>query len=201
MKEFVIEGQKSYWGDKCSDKFRKPSADRPQAGDRGPVRVPRAACWTHLPARHGRRFRDRAAARHVDVRPAALLAALLRGTGNRDGALAGDRPAHLGGGHRAGGGASPAIRCRWRTAMCRRWWTAGVDYVWLPNDGGCRRRRRATAARRTTARGTRRCRGCCNRRRALEPHAAQVPDRPPCISSWVRRRSRRRWRRRCGGWA
>jgi predicted CoA-substrate-specific enzyme activase len=26
MKEFVIEGQKSYWGDKCSDKFRKPSA-------------------------------------------------------------------------------------------------------------------------------------------------------------------------------
>jgi predicted CoA-substrate-specific enzyme activase len=26
MKEFVIDGQKSYWGDKCSDKFRKPSA-------------------------------------------------------------------------------------------------------------------------------------------------------------------------------
>jgi predicted CoA-substrate-specific enzyme activase len=26
MKEFNIEGQKSYWGDKCSDKFRKPSA-------------------------------------------------------------------------------------------------------------------------------------------------------------------------------
>jgi predicted CoA-substrate-specific enzyme activase len=26
MKEFVIEGHKSYWGDKCSDKFRKPSA-------------------------------------------------------------------------------------------------------------------------------------------------------------------------------
>jgi predicted CoA-substrate-specific enzyme activase len=25
MKEFVIEGQKSYWGDKCSDKFRKRS--------------------------------------------------------------------------------------------------------------------------------------------------------------------------------
>ncbi len=25
MKEFVIEGQKSFWGDKCSDKFRKPS--------------------------------------------------------------------------------------------------------------------------------------------------------------------------------
>jgi predicted CoA-substrate-specific enzyme activase len=26
MKEFVIEGQRSYWGDKCSDKFRKPAA-------------------------------------------------------------------------------------------------------------------------------------------------------------------------------
>jgi predicted nucleotide-binding protein (sugar kinase/HSP70/actin superfamily) len=26
MKEFTVEGQKTYWGDKCSDKFRKPSA-------------------------------------------------------------------------------------------------------------------------------------------------------------------------------
>ncbi len=26
IKEFIIEGQKSYWGDKCSDRFRKPSA-------------------------------------------------------------------------------------------------------------------------------------------------------------------------------
>jgi predicted nucleotide-binding protein (sugar kinase/HSP70/actin superfamily) len=25
IKEFTVEGQKSYWGDKCSDKFRKPS--------------------------------------------------------------------------------------------------------------------------------------------------------------------------------
>jgi predicted CoA-substrate-specific enzyme activase len=25
IKEFTIQGQKSYWGDKCSDKFRKPS--------------------------------------------------------------------------------------------------------------------------------------------------------------------------------
>jgi predicted CoA-substrate-specific enzyme activase len=35
MKEFVIEGQKSYWGDKCSDKFRKRShTDRqPVIGD------------------------------------------------------------------------------------------------------------------------------------------------------------------------
>ncbi|HTM89634.1 MAG TPA: acyl-CoA dehydratase activase [Terriglobales bacterium] len=32
MKEFVIEGQRSFWGDKCSDKFRK----RPR-GDRQPV--------------------------------------------------------------------------------------------------------------------------------------------------------------------
>jgi predicted CoA-substrate-specific enzyme activase len=32
MKEFVVAGQRSYWGDKCSDKFRK----RPR-GDRKPV--------------------------------------------------------------------------------------------------------------------------------------------------------------------
>ena len=32
IKEYTIEGNKSYWGDKCSDKFRKPSAT-----DRKPV--------------------------------------------------------------------------------------------------------------------------------------------------------------------
>ncbi len=32
MKEFVIEGQKTYWGDKCSDKFRKRTRT-----DHGPV--------------------------------------------------------------------------------------------------------------------------------------------------------------------
>ena len=32
IKEYTIEGAKSYWGDKCSDKFRKPSAT-----DRKPV--------------------------------------------------------------------------------------------------------------------------------------------------------------------
>jgi predicted CoA-substrate-specific enzyme activase len=60
IKEFTIEGQKSYWGDKCSDKFRKPSAsgrkpviedlfelrerllaDLPVAGGRFRVGVPR----------------------------------------------------------------------------------------------------------------------------------------------------------------
>jgi predicted CoA-substrate-specific enzyme activase len=35
MKEFAIEGQKSFWGDKCSDKFRKPSTTgrKPVIGD------------------------------------------------------------------------------------------------------------------------------------------------------------------------
>ncbi len=62
MKEFVIEGQKSYWGDKCSDKFRKraktdrkPVVDdlveyrdklleqvlKPAPGSRGKVGIPR----------------------------------------------------------------------------------------------------------------------------------------------------------------
>lgn len=63
MKEFVIEGEKTYWGDKCSDKFRKRShSDRkpviddlialrdqlleaplkPKDGGRGTVGIPRA---------------------------------------------------------------------------------------------------------------------------------------------------------------
>ena len=46
---------------------------------------------------------------------------------------------------------------------------AGVDYVLVPNIADAESAR-AMPARRTTARGTRRCRGCCARRPALEPH-------------------------------
>ncbi len=60
MKEFIIEGQKSYWGDKCSDKFRKPSttgrkpviedlfafANRPSRNLRPRLpRTPRSCAW------------------------------------------------------------------------------------------------------------------------------------------------------------
>ena len=55
IKEFTIEGQKSYWGDKCSDKFRKPSTTgrKPVIDDlfafREKLRSPGS------PPRHGRR--------------------------------------------------------------------------------------------------------------------------------------------------
>jgi predicted CoA-substrate-specific enzyme activase len=58
MKEFVIEGQKSYWGDKCSDKFRKPSATgrKPVIDDLFAYRE-QLLEWAPLPARDKPRLR------------------------------------------------------------------------------------------------------------------------------------------------
>ena len=52
MKEFVIEGQKSHWGDKCSDKFRKPSPTgrKPVIDDLFAYRE-QLLEWAPLPAR------------------------------------------------------------------------------------------------------------------------------------------------------
>ena len=89
MKEFTIEGQKSYWGDKCSDKFRKPSATgrKPVIEDLFAYRErlledlrPNAAAGGRAPRRR--------AAHHVHLRPLPVLAPLLRRAGHRDRALA-----------------------------------------------------------------------------------------------------------------
>ena len=32
MQEFTVEGEKTYWGDKCSDRYRKRRQDRAAAG-------------------------------------------------------------------------------------------------------------------------------------------------------------------------
>ena len=74
MKEFVIEGQKSYWGDKCSDKFRKPSATgrKPVIED---LFAYREQLLEALPQVGGRQVPYGAAARHVHARPAAVLEA------------------------------------------------------------------------------------------------------------------------------
>ncbi len=95
MKEFVIEGQKSFWGDKCSDKFRKPSSTgrKPVIDD---LFAYREALLEALPAAAGGQIQDRPAARDVDAGPAAFLEALFRGTGHGDGPLAGDRSADFG---------------------------------------------------------------------------------------------------------
>ena len=56
MKEFIIEGQKSYWGDKCSDKFRKPSASGRKAVI-GDLFALREQLLEKLPVAHGSRLR------------------------------------------------------------------------------------------------------------------------------------------------
>ena len=56
MKEFIIEGQKSYWGDKCSDKFRKPSTSGRKAVIDDLFAL-REQLLEKLPAAHGSRMR------------------------------------------------------------------------------------------------------------------------------------------------
>ena len=159
MKEFVIEGQKSYWGDKCSDKFRKPSATGrkpviedlfalPRAADRGacPTRrrgklqvgLPRAmAMLDRLP--FWKRY-------FAELGIATVLSPVTD-------------PAHLRRAESSSRWRSPAIRCRWRTATCRRCSTRAWTTSCCPNMADAEAD--DDRAPRTTARGTRRCRGCC----------------------------------------
>ena len=128
IKEFTIEGQKSYWGDKCSDRFRKPVATgrQPVIDDLFEYRD------RLLEEIAGRRALRRAAgARHDPVgiprtmstlRPLPVLARVLLGarhraccrgrpTGRspRDGDRTGARPALLPG---AGGARTRAVAVR-----------------------------------------------------------------------------------------
>ena len=161
MKEFVIEGQKSYWGDKCSDKFRKPSPTGRKPVIEDLFALPRAIDRGVAECGVGE-GEGRPAARDVDGRPAAVLEALLRGARHPDGALAGHRPAHLGRAESSSRWRSPVIRCRWRTATSRRCSKPARTI-------SCAEHRRRRGGRfvlpRTTARGARRCRGCCALRR------------------------------------
>ena len=133
MKEFVIEGQKSYWGDKCSDKFRKPSPTgrKPVIED---LFAYREQLLEALPNAAGGPVPRGPAARHGDARPAALLAPLLRRAGHPHRAFAGDRPAHLRRRNRDGRGAAllpgaGGARPRAGAGRSRAWTTS-----WFPTS-------------------------------------------------------------------
>ena len=50
IQEFNVEGEKTYWGDKCSDRYRKRAKTDAQAGHRGPGRPARRAADRTRPA-------------------------------------------------------------------------------------------------------------------------------------------------------
>ena len=188
MKEFVIEGQKSHWGDKCSDKFRKPSATgrkpviedlfayreallaeplvlqaRPSAS--GPFRVglPRAmSMFDQLP--FWRRY-------FAELGVETVLSPV---TDPRISAAGIDLAV-----------AEPCYPVQVAHGHVQALVEAGVDYILLPNiadaegDGG--------SCRRTTAPGTRPCPGCCG----PSPRSSRTSTNssfPPCISNSVRHR-------------
>jgi hypothetical protein len=157
MKEFVIEGQKSYWGDKCSDKFRKPSGT-----GRKPVIEDLFAYREQLlewPApQRGRRRRRVGLPRAMTMLDRFPSGALLSPNWASRPCSPRHRPAHLRRRNRDGRGAALLSRAggaRPRAGAGR----TGVDYILVPNMADAEAG--DNPARRTTARGTRRCRGCC----------------------------------------
>ena len=119
IKEFNIEGQKSYWGDKCSDKFRKPSATgrKPVIDD---LFAYREKLLEALPTATGAQFKvglPRAMSM-FDRLP--FWKRYFAELGIETRAFAGHRPAHFGGRASNWPWPSRATRCRWRTATCRR---------------------------------------------------------------------------------
>ena len=102
MKEFLIDGEKSYWGDQCSDKFRKRSRT-----DRQPVIEDLLSCRDKLleaalePPK-SRTENGRYSPRHVLLRSLPLLVYLPAGTGIQRGGFASHRRAHRGQRRRTG---------------------------------------------------------------------------------------------------
>ena len=148
---------------------------RPQAGDRRPVRLPRAVARERcrMPALAGRccSVGLPRAMSMLDQLP--FWRALFRRAGHPDRAFAGDRPAHFRRGNRYGRGAAllpgaGGARPRAGAGGSGRGLHPGSQH------GGCRYRRR-TSGPRTIARGTRRCRGCCAPRRRSN-RTAPLPD-------------------------
>jgi hypothetical protein len=143
MKEFVIEGQKSYWGDKCSDKFRKPSLTgrKPVIEDLFAYREQLLECRRRSPAAAAPPARVGLPRAMSHARPAAVLAALLRGAGHRDRAFAVTDPRISAAGHRDGGGAAVLSRAG---GPRPRAGAGGSGRGLRPGSqhGGCRRRRR-----------------------------------------------------------
>ena len=91
--------------------------------------------------------------------------------------FAGDRPRISAAGDGDGRGAALLSRCRWRTGTCRRCWTRAWTTFWCRRWRTPKRAGRRPAHPRTTARGTRRCRGCCapRRRWSCTQHKLLIP--------------------------
>ena len=162
MKEFVIEGQKSYWGDKCSDKFRKPSPTgrKPVIDDLFAYREQLLEALPHCRRRRACKVGLPRAMSMLEQLPfwrryfAELgIPTVLSPVTDPRISAAGIEMAV----------AQPCYPVQVAHGHVQALVEAGVDYILVPNmaDAGGRRR---GLRRRITAPGTRRCRGCCGRR-------------------------------------
>ena len=139
VRQFTIEGEKTYWGDKCSDRYRKPAKV-----DKEPVIADLVAFRDELPPgalRGGRARVGESAphggppAQHVHLRPAAVLGDVLRATGLPADAVAGERQADPRGRASTLTVAEPCFPIRVAHGHVQWLLREGVDYVFVPNSG------------------------------------------------------------------
>ena len=169
VRQFTIEGEKTYWGDKCSDRYRKRAKVDKEPVIEDLIAFREQRCWrpTRRRCRACRRTRRTVGLprSHVHLRPAALLVDVLRAPGLPPGALAGERPDHP---------RDAAWTPPWPSRASPSAWPT-VTWQWLVRAGrGLRLRAQSdqrgdrvpASTTRTPARGARRCPSWCARRRA-----------------------------------
>ena len=179
VRQFTIEGQKTYWGDKCSDRYRKPAKvdKQPVIADLVAFREERLLAPYEAAASARRRVgaHGRPSAQHVHLRPAAVLGDVLRRARPPPGALAGERQADPRGRRRPHG--RRAVLPHPRRPRPRAVAAARGRRLGLPAQPGQRRDRVHGSTTRTPARGARRCRSSCAPPRASRSTATSSSPR------------------------
>ncbi len=94
MQEFTVEGAKTYWGDKCSDKFRRRFSHGAAPRRSGPDQAAPGMPAGRLRGAANFRASGGHSAGHALPRPLSLLAGLSRGAGLCRGALRRDQSRH-----------------------------------------------------------------------------------------------------------
>ena len=183
IKEFNIEGQKSYWGDKCSDKFRKPSPTgrKPVIEDLFALREKWLAEIDATTVKGGFKIGLPAAMATFERYPfwhkyfseLGFECVLSPPTDPRISAKGVDLARRR----------SPATRCRWPTATCTRSSRRASITSWSQHP---QRRGGGRHPPRNTARGTRPCPSCCVRAPGHRGAPRQVPRAHPALSVWAR---------------
>ena len=145
IRQFTIGDEKTYWGDKCSDRYRKRAKVDKEPIIRDLVEFRNALCYSYVTEAEDYRRpaaqRQRRAARHhghppghVHVRPAALLGHLLQGVRLRRHASRARPTRRSGRWASTASVAEPCFPIRVAHGHVAELLEAGVDHIFIPNQ-------------------------------------------------------------------